>query len=156
MISPLEIKETSNKMSMAKGQKAKGGKPVAGASAVDAAMAAQMAALAEFGASPASFTVFIVDEDVGVPKKGVTDYIIKAVRADGTGTAVEAIVPRSLLTKNSKLALPEMGKFNARLLVKTTMVQRKRVSHVANGGHGGMKAEILVTEADHVVCAVLA
>lgn len=139
-----------------KSHKAKGGKPVAGVSAVDTAMVAQAAALAEFAVSPASFVVFIVEEVVGVPKKGVSDYLIKAVRADGTGKMVDTIVPRSLLTKSGALALPEMGKFNARLLVKRVMVERKRVSHVANGGHGGAKAEILVTETDHIVCAVLA
>ncbi len=90
-----------------------------------------------------------------MPKKGVTDYLIKAVRADGTGVAVNAIVPRTLLTKTGKLALPAIGKFNARLLVKTAMVDRMRMSNVANGGRGGMKAEILVTEMDYIVCGVL-
>jgi hypothetical protein len=137
-----------------KSQKAKGGKPMVGASAKDAAAVAAAAALAEFAASPASFLVFMVEEDIGVPKKGVSDYIIKAVRAGG-GKMVDTIVPRNLLTNNGKLALPAMGKFNARLLVKQVMVQRKRLCDVANGGHGGAKMEILITETDHIVCAVL-
>ena len=138
-----------------KSQKAKGDKAVAGPSTKDAAMVAQAAALAEFAASPASFLVFMVEEVVGVPKKGVSDYIIKAVRAGFMEKVMDVFVPRSLLTSSGKLALPAMGKFNARLLVKQVMVQRKRVCHVANGGFGGAKAEILVTEADYIVCGVI-
>jgi hypothetical protein len=59
-------------MASQKGQKAKGGKPIAGASALEAAVAQNAAGIVAFMADPRLFSVFTVTEDVGVPKKGET------------------------------------------------------------------------------------
>lgn len=140
-------------MASIKGQKAKGGKPIAGASALEAAVKENAAGVKAFTANPLAFSVFTVKEDVGVPKKGEkTDYLLKVVSE--TGCECTVLVPRSFLTKNGKLALREMGKVGRRLAVsqKRLEVERTRWS-----GHlsGGCMVTGTVIETDLVVVAAL-
>ena len=138
-----------------KGQKAKGGKPVAGASAADAAAVKNAEGVAVFTADPRLFTVFTVTEDVGVPKKGARqEYVLKGV-CEGYGGAMSVIVPSAFLTKNGKLALREMGVVGRRLVVsaKTTAVERTRWVGHRNGG--GCMSTGMVLETDYLVSALL-
>jgi len=134
----------------------KGGKAVAGAAAADTASMACAAALAEYATSPESFVVFTLVENVGVPKKGVSDYLMKIMRADGKGFAVDAIVPRPLLTKSSKLAIPSMGAVGTKLLIKMKTVKRERMTWCPNGRSGGVEMMQSVIETDYIVSAILA
>ena len=139
-----------------KGAKGKGGKPMAGVAAADAASIATAAALAEYSAEPAAYTLFTLVEDMGIPKKGQTDYLLKVVRSDGKGVAVEAIVPRTLLSKSGKLALPSMGAAGTQLLIKTKTVVRQRMGLCSLGGVGrGIEAMRAVSEMDYIVYAAL-
>ena len=139
-----------------KSQKMKGGKPTAGAAAVDVANAAATEAMAEYAADPSAFLLFTVVEDLGVPKKGHSDYLLKVVRSDGKGVAVDAIVRRELLTKSGKLALPTMGSAGAQLLIKTKTVTRQRMGLCSLGGAGrGIEAMRTVSEMDYLIYAVV-
>jgi hypothetical protein len=136
-----------------KGQKAKGGKPVAGASAVDAAVVKNAEGVAAFTADPRLFTVFTVTEDVGVEKKSARpEYVLKGVCEGG---AVSIFVPAAFLTKNGKLALREMGVVGRRLAVSSKMVTAQRTTWHAKMGGGGCMVTGPVMEMDHIVSALL-
>jgi hypothetical protein len=133
-----------------KGQKGKGGKPIAGASASEVAFAKNAEAVAAFTANPRIFAVFTVTEDVGVSKKSPRpEYILKGV-FEGKEGAVSVFVPSAFITKNGKLALREMGMVGRRLAVcqKTTATERTQLS-------GGCMAKGTVMETDYIVAAVL-
>jgi hypothetical protein len=141
-------------MASQKGQKAKGGKPIAGASALEAAVAQNAAGIVAFMADPRLFSVFTVTEDVGVPKKGeTTDYVLKATAE--TGWQGTVLVPRWLLTKNGKLALRGMGVVGTKLacVQKRTAVERTRWEGHLSGG--GCMTTGTVIETNFIVTAAL-
>ena len=139
--------------SLNKGQKAKGGKPIAGASSLETAVKENAAGIMAFMADPRPFSVFTVSEDVGVPKKGeTTDYVLKA-RSE-TGWEGTVLVPRSLLTKNGKLALRAMGEVGQRIVVSEKRVAVERTRWNGNMGSGCM-AKSTVIETIYTVVAAL-
>jgi len=139
-------------MASHKGQKAKGGKPIAGASALEAAVAQNAAGIVAFMADPRLFSVFTVTEDVGVPKKGGTDYLLKATSE--TGWEGTVLVPRSLLTKNGKLALRGMGLAGTKLVCSQKRVEVERSRWEGHRG-GGCMATGTVIETEFVVAAAI-
>lgn len=139
--------------SINKGQKAKGGKPIAGTSALDAAIKENAAGMVAFMADPRIFSVFTVTEDVGVPKKGeTTDYVLKA-RSE-TGWEGTVLVPRSFLTKNGKLALRGMGEVGKRLAVSQKRVAVERTRWNGNMGSGCMATGTVIETIYTVVAAL--
>jgi hypothetical protein len=146
--------------SVNKNEKTKGGKPKAGMSALASAEAATLETVRELVENPQAFVIFRVIEATGVPKTGAQDFIIRAVRADGTanGREVNLIVPEVFLKKRGKhteLLMPEMGVADALLVVKPRMVTRERLSHVASRGGGGAHLTIKVTETDWNVAGAM-
>jgi hypothetical protein len=137
-----------------KGTKTKGGKPVVGASAVDAAAVKNAEGVAAFMADPRLFSVFTVMEDVGVSKKEARqDYVLKGI-VEGGGVC-SVFVPAAFLTKNGKLALRDMGVVGRRLAVSSKMVTVQRTTWRAKMGGGGCMMTGPVTEMDHIVSALL-
>ena len=142
-------------MSSIRGQKAKGGKPIAGASSLDAAILENASALSDYSENPKGYAVFIVGEDVGLSKKSTTaEYIIKGM-FDGGNVEHSAFVPRSLLSKNGKLAIRMMGVKGARLLIKLKSVTRLRDVWHGHVSGGGCMATVNVMNTEYVVSAVL-
>lgn len=136
-----------------KGQKAKGGKPIAGVSSLETAVKENAAGLVAFMADPRPFSVFTVTENVGVPKKGeTTDYVLKATSE--TGWQGTVLVPRCFLTKNGKLALHGMGEVGTRLAVSQKRVAVERTRMNANMGSGCMTKGTVI-ETEFVVVAAL-
>jgi hypothetical protein len=136
-----------------KGQKAKGGKPVAGASALEAAIKENAAGMVAFMADPRIFSVFTVTEDVGVPKKGeTTDYVLKVTSEGGWEGTV--LVPRSLLTKNGKLALRGMGVAGTKVVCSQKRMAVERTRWSAHVG-GGCMATGTVIETNFIVVAAM-
>lgn len=148
------LQHALNQMSSIRGQKAKGGKPISGASSVDAAILENSAAISEYTENPKGYSVFIVGEDVGISKKSSTaEYVIKGV-FDGGNVEHSAFVPRSLLSKNGKLAIRTMGLKGARLLIKLKGVTRLRDTWHGHVG-GGCMATVNISTTEYVVSAVL-
>jgi hypothetical protein len=130
--------------------KTKGGKPASGASSVDSAAAAVAAGLVRYQAQPEAYDLFIVEEDEGIPKKGVSDYLLKAVSVSHGGAAHDVIVPKDYLSKNGKLAVKEMGVKGARVAIATRLVKKERLSTI-----DGVTKVRPFMETEHVVVAVL-
>ena len=127
----------------------KGGKPASGASSVDSATAAVAAGLVRYHKMPEAFDLFLVEEDVGVPKKG-SDYILKAVSVAHGGHAHDIIVPKDYLSKSGKLAVKEMGAKGARLAVATRLVQREKLTTI-----DGVTKMRPMMETEHTVVALV-
>jgi hypothetical protein len=138
---------------MASHKKGKGGKPIAGASVSDIAEAAQAKALAEYQASPDSFIVFTVIEDLW--KKGDTEHLIKGMRSDGTGVPVNLIVVKELLNKEGKLIFREMGLAGTRLIVQIEDVKRERLDWAPSAVAGRVQVKRTVIEKDYKVRGML-
>jgi len=119
-----------------------------------AAAATQAATLAEYQASPDSFMVFTVTENIGVPKKGVTDYLLKGRPLAG-GREMDMLVRTSLLRKSNKLAIRGMGDLGAHVLVKAHMVSRMRPVMRASAIAGQIEMMMMTTEQDLVVYGML-
>lgn len=140
---------------MNKGQKGKGGKPIAGASVVDIAIAKNAEGVSVFAKDPRLFTVFIVSEDVGVVKKSLRqEYVLKGV-FEGYGSTMSVFVPSTFLTKNGKLALREMGVVGRRLAVSSMRTAVEKTSWNAHHNGGGCMATGTVIENNHIVSALL-
>jgi hypothetical protein len=135
-----------------KAQKAKGGKPIAGVSSLETAIKENAAGIVAFVANPSIFSVFTVTEDVGVPKKGGTDYVLKATSE--TGWEGTVLVPRSFLTKNGKLALRGMGEVGQRLAVSQKRVAVERTRWNGNMGSGCMATGTVIETIYTVVAAL--
>ena len=138
---------------MASHKKGKSGKPVAGASVIDIADAAQAKALAEYQASPDSFIVFTVIQDLW--KKGDTEHLISGMRSDGTGVPVNLIVVKELLNKEGKLIFREMGLAGTKLIVQIEDVRRERLDWAPSAVAGRVQVKRMLLEKDHKVRAML-
>jgi hypothetical protein len=138
---------------MASHKKGKSGKPVAGASVIDIADAAQAKALAEYQASPDSFIVFTVIQDLW--KKGDTEHLISGMRSDGTGVPVNLIVVKELLNKEGKLIFREMGLAGTKLIVQIEDVRRERLDWAPSAVAGRVQVKRMMLEKDHKVRAML-
>jgi hypothetical protein len=120
---------------------------------IDIADAAQAKALAEYQASPDSFIVFTVIQDLW--KKGDTEHLISGMRSDGTGVPVNLIVVKELLNKEGKLIFREMGLAGTKLIVQIEDVRRERLDWAPSAVAGRVQVKRMMLEKDHKVRAML-
>ena len=94
-------------------------------SSLDAAPAALAEGLASYQQNPELYEIFTIEEVLGVPKKGLTDFIIKALTQ--TNEAYEILVPKVFLSKNNKLVIREMGVKGAKIAIRQKRATVERV-----------------------------
>ena len=130
--------------------KTKSGKPLQGSSSLDAAPVALAEGLASYQQHPEVYSVYTVQEVVGVPKKGaITDFMLKTSSPD-THTLIDVIVPKVFLSKSDKLVVREMGVKGAKIAVRQSRAQRERLLSV-----NGVSCLRSVIETDYIFVALL-